>query len=341
MRHGEIRVAVIGKSNQAARHITLLRQHPDVRLEAVFYPKEARDPGLPLTQDFSDVLRCDVVVIASPTPTHAEYLERLSSFAGYVLIEKPAVSDLAQTKMLQEWDKDRKARTRVNFNLLHSELFARLRKVSTDERLGEPMALDVHTSHGLAFSSSYKGSWRSTAGSSLGVLETVGVHFVHMARTLFGPIQCAEADVQWMAATQGPPDTGVFRLLMCRGLRATLRHSYAAPYLNQFRLLGTDGYWEYDGVRARLCAPRDTFDAEGRFATPPVIEEHLIDYARSWRESLGRAVNDFVITVRDGRQFDTSEFDSALEAMAIILKSVSIPAATEPSLTKGVAPSCL
>ncbi|MBI4062719.1 MAG: Gfo/Idh/MocA family oxidoreductase [Elusimicrobia bacterium] len=310
-----INVAVIGKRNQAARHIEFIKKQRDARLAAVYCPGKAEAAGLPLTDDFDDVLRADAVIVASPTPTHAHYLSRLKAYRGYILLEKPAVSFKEEEKIFLDWSDDLKSRTRVNFNLLFSKLTASMTEAIASGRLGRLAAFDVHASHGLAFKPGYPDSWRSRAETSLGVMENVGVHYTHLALALFGGIAQSRTDMMWLAKRQGPPDTGVFHLTMDNDLRVRIRLSYAAPYCSRWFLLGTDGFWEYDGKEARLCAPRETLDKKGRFGAPPIVKRVKLDYALAWMESLQMAQKEFFSVAASRGRFDREEFKLSLRAM--------------------------
>jgi predicted dehydrogenase len=316
------KVAVIGVRNQAARHINLLKKRVEVQLHAVFHPAgKTGDRVLPLTENFSDVLESDAVIIASPTNTHAHYLNLLKNYPGYILLEKPAVSSSEESQVLEQWSNDKKFRTRVNFNLCFSKLRSVLSEILASQHLGDLISFDVHTSQGLAFTQRYQESWRSQQGSSFGVLETVGVHYFHLLLLLFGEMDKVDVNLLHRAGHfSGPPDTGMVRIQMHDGMLATLRHSYAAPACNRLFLIGTNGFWEYDGKVARLYSPRESFDQEGRFTTPPLVREDKIDHSIAWQESLDSAQEDFLAVASKQGQFDLAEFHRSLKAMEWIFK---------------------
>ena len=174
-------------------------------MAAVYYPKDVETSNLPLTKNFDDVLRCDAVVISSPTWTHVNYLKLLNDFPGYVLVEKPAVSNPDEISILKNWSNDRKSRTRINFNLLYSKVYQALQKIITANALGNLLFFDLHTSHGLAFKQEYRTGWRGRSDQTLGVMETVGVHYINMVQALFGPIADKEADKIRAAGSEGLP----------------------------------------------------------------------------------------------------------------------------------------
>lgn len=321
-----LNVGVIGKNNQAARHIALIKSLPGVKLHSVLYYKAEKNKSLPFTTRLADLSCVDAIILSSPTPTHASYLKKLSNYKGYVLVEKPAVSTEAESKALRQWPQNRKKKVRVNFNLLFSPLATSLRNAIISRKCGRLISLDIHTSQGLAFKPTYRNNWRSSKQKSLGVAETVGIHYVNLIVTNFGhPVSC-KSEFFWMAdGKKGPPDTAVLRLSFKSGFRVTLRHSYAAPMRNHWFLLGTKGMWEYDGQTAKLFSPRDTFDSSGRFVPPPVIKKESLDFPNVWKAGLKSALMDFLSVVRRGGSFSPKEFDAALMSMELIRRAARKP----------------
>lgn len=320
------KISVIGKSGHAGRIIELLKHRKDVHLQSVYYPEEKKAVNdLPVTAKLEDLLLSDAIVIASPTHTHAEYLDSLKDYQGYILIEKPIVSTEQETMEIRNWPAKRKERIMADFNLRYSKLADILKRIVVMPEMGSLISLEVHTSQGLAFQPSYRDSWRSDIDRSFGVMELVGVHFIDLASVLFGEISGSDADCYVRSEYQVKvPDTIFISLRTKRGIRIDLAHSYAGPYYNHILLMGTNGYWEYDGREAKLYSPRDTFDKNGRFAAPPLIEKVELDYAELWKESLSRSIDDFLNTVKAGGKFSANDFDLALSSMEPIFKAKKV-----------------
>jgi predicted dehydrogenase len=328
----KIEVGVIGKRGHSRRLIEILKRREDVDLAAVYTPQPplAEESGLPFTQRFEDLLSCRAIVIASPTPTHAGYLQRLDSYAGYLFLEKPAVSTAEETAVLKAWSPENKRRIWVDFNMRLTRWAEILRGMTQDPRIGTVLAFDVHTSYGLAFTDRYRKSWRSRPGASYGILETVGVHYINMALNLFGNAAESRADLRRVAGSEYPADFGVLHLNHVNGVRTTLRHSYAAPMMHRVFLLGSNGYWEFDGTIARLYSPRDTFDSRGYFCRPPVCQEWPIDLDSAEQASWEAAIDQFIRIVTEGKSFPADDFDLALDSM---LPVFSITPNNRPALT--------
>lgn len=320
MKKRKVSVAVIGRTGHAGRLIDLVRKHPGADLSCVYHPKPSAGAKPPLTDDFSVVLSSDAVIIASPTPTHAGYLRRLTGFRGRVLVEKPAAGKAADIAELKKWPRGRKRRFRINFNLAHSRLFRHLSEAAGSSELGRPLYLDVHISYGPAFKPAYKNNWRTNRSMSFGALESIGVHFINLAMRLFGGAVESHASIRSAARpSNSRVDTGLATFKTSRGVFVTIFHSHAAPYYFRMHLLGTNGYWEYDGKVARLHSPRETLHRDGSFAPPPLVRKTALDHGAVSRESLAKSVDDLVRTARSKTYFDPAEFDLGLAAMDPLL----------------------
>ena len=320
----KLSISVIGKTGHAARIINILNDIPDVHIQNVYYYKKITDNSLPITSNIKDLMSSDGIIIASPTPTHAEYIDMLEGYKGYLLVEKPIVSTKEQTEMLWKIPLERKSRIKVNYNFLYSSIAISLKELLTSSKIGSPISFDVHTSQGLAHKENYKDSWRSNISESFGVMELVGVHFINLTLSLFGKIDYSGMDFLWKAGCKvGPPDTVFLRLKMHSGLCVSLFHSYAGPYFVRMMLMGTDGYWEYDGSNTHLHYPRNTFDNNNRFTTPPLVKRETFEFSHIRKESLFKSVDAFLDEIRFSGVINQSEFDIALASMEPIFESRS------------------
>ena len=74
-----IKASVIGLRRHAGLHIKLLQQNPDVILDKVLYHRSPPPEysHLPITENLSDCLESDLIIISSPTSTHFVFEELL------------------------------------------------------------------------------------------------------------------------------------------------------------------------------------------------------------------------------------------------------------------------
>jgi predicted dehydrogenase len=105
-----IRAAVAGCGEWGRNHVRALASMPGVRLEWVIDPDPARRedaarlaPGARVTGDEAEAFRdprLDVVVVASPSPTHAPVAGAALAAGKHVLVEKPLAPTSAEAEAL-------------------------------------------------------------------------------------------------------------------------------------------------------------------------------------------------------------------------------------------------
>lgn len=317
----ELRVAIVGLRGHAGRHIRLVQQQPEVRLQCVFYhrpaPKELAH--LPITNDIGECLAADVVIISTPTALHASQLQLLEAHRGYTLVEKPAADRPEDIRALLQLPDERKSRIQVNFNFLFHELATRLTELRSSPLLGDLFAADFHASHGGSFRSDWKDSWRLSGAANLGPLETVGIHFVQFALTQYGRCTKSIVRTESLSKAESRVDTGVVDMATESGVWVRVRTSYAAPQAIKMELWGTNGYAVYDGETLAVYSPRETYDDRGRFASPPAAISWGINYESCWRKSLELAQRHLFELARSGKRLDPATFDRDVSSMSVLL----------------------
>ncbi len=299
-----MKVSIIGKAGHAEKHVRNIINDTDCILDKVLTHKEFEEGNSHLTNNLGDLLTSDVIILSSPTPTHLEYLEDLKDFPGYLLVEKPAVSQEDVEKLLF-WPAERKARVRVNFTLPYTGIYREMRDIVETKKLGNPVMLKFHTSHGLAQKESFKDSWR---GGEY-VLETVGCHYLNLAARLLGGTAHDDSMGLITTTTTGCLITDI------NDIPIMISHSYNAPFLVDLKLICTEGYWTYDGSHSLIYAPTKTFDDGGRFIHPPIQKITTWAWNDVWAEGLVNAWKDFKSVVQAKSFFSPQEFDRDVKSV--------------------------
>ena len=316
-----VKVSVIGLRRHAGLHIDLLRQNPKVNLTKIYYhqPPPPEYGHLPITNDISECFDADLIIVSSPTSLHFEHMQALANYPGYILLEKPAVDRKDHIKELYGLPAHRKSRIRVNFNFLYHDLAVLMSEVMDSGELGQVFSFDAHSSHGVAFKKDWDNTWRVEGSTALGPLETTGVHYVQFALRQFGDCIGCSTHTSCLSSRPSAVDTGIINMTMDSGTWVRIRHSYAAPYSVRFEIWGTNGYFLYDGQVASVYYPRDTFDANGLYAKPPLKDSWDIDFQTAWSESLFRSQQDIVNVALQRLDLDPAQFDRDLSAMSVLL----------------------
>jgi len=299
-------VGAIGFRNHAARVIACVEATGRARVDVVLHPSaDAAATGRRTVRDVEALRACDAVLVLSPNDTHAGYLAALADgYRGYVFCEKPPVARPEEIQLLERLDP---ARTFFDFNLR----FSRFAELASDARLGKVVSADATVTHGLAFRPHYPGSWRADPSKhGRGLFESVAVHFVDLFAWLAGPVARVTHVASSVAGTGGAPDTCRVLLEHAGGATSSILASYAAPAATRLALLGTEGALVQERGRVTLGAPRDTFDARGRFAEPPVVLDETAE--DPFEASLQRSVDHFIARAAAGQAFDPALFDASV-----------------------------
>ena len=312
---------MIGLRGHARNHIDNLSRTPNVVLDKVFYHKNVpiESKSLPVTNSLAECLTSDAIIVSTPTESHIDFIRQLSNYDGYILLEKPAVNSLQQIRELCALPKDFKQRIRVNFNFQFHKLAYLLHTLKISGDLGKIFAFDVHTSHGVAFRTDWNNTWRVDNKTGLGPMETTGIHYVQFSLVEFGSVMDSSLRTMGLSGRPAAVDTGILNMTMSDGTEVRIRHSYASPYAVRFELWGTNAFLTYDGSIVKLYHPRDTFDSQEKFASPPVRDSWNIEFQQAWMDSLENSQSQFLNVVMECGQLDPDEFDRDVSAMSILL----------------------
>ncbi len=333
MRHhlkiGALTAAFIGYRNHAARVIRAARDCGLAGRPLVYHPEDRaaevlalHGPGVEFTTDWARVLAADTAFVLTPNAAHYSYLRRLlTGSASRVYCEKPPAASLREARALLALPAALKRRVHFNFNFRHTRLARAL--AHQRARRGRLLSVEITHTHGLAFKKGYSSSWRGDRSEHrLGVLETVGIHYLDLIDALVSPIEDLRSTLLNGSGRGSSADTALCDFTMRDGARGRLFCSYAAPFQRQLRLTYTDAVFEAGPRGVAVHAPRDSFDAKGRFAPPPVRRERF-DLSRDVEGSLALSVSAFLSAARRPAPFLPRDFDQKASLDARLLASIA------------------
>ena len=250
----------------------------------------------------------DAVLIASPTPTHADYIERAAAAGRAIFCEKPIDLDAARVRACLAAVKRTGVTLMVGFNRRFDPHFAMLKR-----RLdaGEIGALEL-----LTIVSKDPGppplSYVATSG---GLFRDMMIHDLDMARFMLGeePVTlhaAASCLVDAAIGNAGDVDTAVVTLRTASGRLAQICNSRRATY-------GYDQRIEAHGAKGMLRAGNVTATtvelANGAgFASEPALPFFLERYAAAYRAEL-----DAFIAAAEGRGAAKPDGDDGLKALLL------------------------
>ena len=290
-------IAVIGAGRIGRIHAGNIAAHRDARLAGI--ADTVPDAAVRLAETLGsraltieDALRADAVLIASPTPTHADYIERAAARQCPVFCEKPI--DLSADRVRTCLAAVRRAGTTlmVGFNRRFDPHFAALKSRLDACEIGALELLTIISRDPSPPPIAY-------VESSGGLFRDMMIHDLDMARFLLDeePAEVTAAAsclVDPAIGAAGDVDTALVTLRTASGRLCQISNSRRASYGYDQRIEahGTTGMLRAGNV---LPTTVELADATG-FRTDPVLPFFLERYATAYRAELGA----FIAAVRGG-----------------------------------------
>lgn len=316
------KVGIIGRSGHAGKLINIL---DNIGIYTISYHPKSKiifKKRIKYTNNFKEILTCKGIIVSCPTFLHWFYLNKLKNFKGHILIEKPAVSNLKQSKLLIPLAQKYKLKLNINFNLRNSKLFNKISKIVQDkEKFGKIVGGNIFSSHGLAFKKNYYMNWRSQKKFSKGIIEVDTVHYIDLSIALFGNILDYKILANKIATSKSRYNNDTISLLLkTKKIPFYIFSSYSSAFFFKLIIFGTNGIIEYDGNKITLKSPRNTFNKIGRFISPKVKLKYNIKFEEMWRESLIKSINEFILSIKKNKKTNYKILRQNMDAINPVFK---------------------
>jgi scyllo-inositol 2-dehydrogenase (NADP+) len=315
---GPIRTAVVGfGTSGAVFHAPFLDANPEYSLDVIVTgdpgrraEAEGRYPDARVVQTVDDALaladRLDLVIIGSPTGTHAGLAARALDARLHVVVDKPLAITAAEGRMLVERAVEVGRILTVFQNRRWDDDFLTLRRLIAEGSLGEVARFESRFEW---WKPDPADSWktRATASEGGGLLYDLGTHVIDQALQLFGDVVEVHAEVDTRRPGGAADDDAFVSLLHRSGVRSQLwMSSVAAQPGPRFRVLGSTGAyvsWGLDGQEPALIGgsrPGDpgfgrrpewdwgTLGVEGSLTTPPMEPGDYAAFTRALADTILR-----------------------------------------------------
>ncbi|GAA0398247.1 oxidoreductase [Acrocarpospora corrugata] len=260
-----IRTAIIGYGLAGSVfHAPLISADPAYALRAIVTgdPGRAqsateRYPGVRIVPSVDDLDDIDLVVIASPTPTHVELAERTLSAGLATVVDKPLAVRSADAERLIALADDRAVPLTVFQNRRWDGDFLTVKRLIEEGALGEVWRFESRFEW---LNPRPRPAWKSgTKGrDGGGVAYDLGAHLIDQALQLFGPIADVYGELDRHREGAVNDDDCFIALTHTSGVRSHLAmSSLVARRGFRFRVLGSAsayGKWGLDPQESQLAA---------------------------------------------------------------------------------------
>jgi myo-inositol 2-dehydrogenase/D-chiro-inositol 1-dehydrogenase len=322
-------IAVIGAGRIGRIHAPNIAAHPGARLigvadvDAAAAAKLAEACGA-RALSLDEVFAADAVVIGSPTPTHADYIERAAAAGRAIFCEKPIDLDAARVRACLEAVRRAGVPLMVGFNRRFDPHFAAMKRRMDAGEIGKLELLTI-------FSKDPGPPPISYIESSGGLFRDCMIHDLDMARFLLGeePVELhasASCLVDPAIGEAGDVDTAVATLRTVSGKLCQISNSRRATYGYDQRI---EAHGEKGLLRAGNVSPTTVeYASSTGFSTDPALPFFLERYAEAYRLELSA----FIAAVTGGGAPSPSGEDGL---KALLLADAATHSAQSGTVVKG------
>jgi len=255
-----------------------------------------------------EAFAADAVLIGSPTPTHADYIERAAAGGRAIFCEKPIDLALDRVRACLAAVRRSGVVLMVGFNRRFDPHFGALKRRIDAGEIGALELLTIISRDPAPPPPAY-------VATSGGLFRDMMIHDLDMARFLLGeePVEvhaAASCLVDASIGTAGDVDTAVVTLRTQSGKLCQISNSRRASY-------GYDQRIEAHGSKGLLRAGNVTqttveLATDAGFTTDPVLPFFLERYAAAYRAEL----DTFIAAVESG-QLPEPDGDDGLKALLL------------------------
>lgn len=318
------KLGLIGYGVHARRLLSIIEDNPNFEISHIYHPKKIFNDSHSTTK-IEELYTCDGIIIASPNITHFSYIEQfLKNSKCFIFCEKPPCVTLDETKKLLTLNDDDKKRIFFNFNFRFSNVSQLIKKIIDSKRFGKITHINIISAHGLAFKNDYLNSWRSASNNLHNILETVAIHYVDLMNFHFGKSNQFNYIPSKFSDNGNSFDTCNVLIEYDNHLTCSIFNSYASSYVEDIFINCTNGYVTIRNNLISEFHPRDTFDKNEHFITPPIINQTSLNMNSNYEISLKNSVNHFLSHLEKKSFFSLTDFEMSLATNIDILKMKNI-----------------
>ncbi|HEX7307943.1 Gfo/Idh/MocA family protein [Lentzea sp.] len=239
---GRVFHAPLIASTAAMDLVAIVTANPERRAQA-----RAEHPDAAIvTADELFALDLDLVVVATPNRTHVEHAKRAIAKGVAVVVDKPFAPTSAEAEELVAAAEAAGVLLTVFQNRRWDSDFLTVREVLG--KLGEVRRFESRFERWIP---EIWDNWRELGDprEAGGLLYDLGAHLVDQALQLFGPVRTVYAELDRRRPGAQVDDDVFVALTHANGVRSHLwANAHAANHGPRFRVLGSEGAFEVDGL---------------------------------------------------------------------------------------------
>jgi predicted dehydrogenase len=210
--------------------------------------------------------RLDGILIATPTPTHAQLVRWAVERRLPFFVEKPLTLDVAESEELVKLTDRAGIDSQVGFVLRYVATFQRLRRLVSDKKVGNLKSYQASMRGNAVSRPVPLKNWHGDFKRGGGCLNEYGPHIIDLCRFIFGPVRQVDSVEIGRIHSKKADDWGIVNWTHYVGTRGCLDINWSDSSKRK-SVIEFQAHFEYADVRADNSALEITWNrGDGRFS---------------------------------------------------------------------------
>ncbi len=304
-------IGIIGFGSQGKRIYEILKRNNYKNL--IIFKKSKFNKNIKqFTNNFDLIKKCNIVFICSPNNTHYKYIKSLGRKV-FIFCEKPPVNNINDLNKIKRINL---SKVYFNYNYRFSEINSSL-KNTKKYNFGKLLYGNIIMAHGLASKKKFNKSWRAKEGK--GVYDILGIHLIDIINNNFKVAKISKRLDNLISNYS--PDNAYFSLKLEKFGQVDCYVSYSSPFKQKFEFIFENGLLEINNNNIIFKGPRDAFNKEGFFISPPILFRKKFNHNNDYKLSLEKSMNYFLNCVKKKLLFKIKDTKISLQSNELMLRN--------------------
>ena len=320
-----MKVGVIGHKNHAAKIINILINQKNIKKIKIYLYKKYNKQNFNLKSKkieyvyaIKDLLDTCSIFITSPTKTHKKYIKSFINTKIYIFCEKPGGNGVVDLNFLKKIKTNRKKEIYFNYNFLFTKQIELIKKMIKNKKTyGNLSFIELKLTNGISFKKEFSNNWRFKSKNIFDqITGNVGSHYINLLIWLFKSVQ--KKNILKLSLNK-KNDTSLIVLKTGKNILVNMYFSYSNPLSDEFNLFFSNSILRIKDNKIKILKPRDYFDKNKNFISPPVSQTTKINQNFEYLNSLEKSIKFFLNKVKHNKKIPLKYYDNSLDTLRFFI----------------------
>ena len=319
-----MKVGLIGYRNHAEKLKKILINSKKIKKIKIFVYRKNKNffykenEKVEYVYSINELFDSNSIFISSPTSTHKKYIKLFIKKNIFIFCEKPGGKSISDLKFLNSINLKKRGYVYINYNLLFSKYLTLIKKMLKKPKLyGKLTYIDIKITNGISYKKKFSNNWRFTSKNIFDkITGNVGSHYINLLIHLFKSIK--KKQIIDMSINK-ENDTSLIILKAGQNTLVNLYLSYSNPLSDEFNLYFTNAILKIKNNRITIYKPRDCFDRNNNFISPPIKEVGKLNQNNEYLSSLKNSIKFFLMKVEKKSKLPIKYFNNSKKTLKFFI----------------------